>query len=158
MLPFFSLPRKRFRYSVDQQVDRVLFGDKPALGSMEEILLAQLAEVKAAEIYGNPFFVATEPFEEEEFSESAPLRLRSGEDLACEEQANEILVTSRRLEGKDADRREWLTTEQILLRQHKEVYNQNGFPDSSLVSGMYKRIHNPNAGNRPGRSSKSEDQ
>lgn len=159
MLPFFSLPRKRFQRSVDQQVNRVLFGDKPVCGSIEEILLAQLAEVKAAEIYGNQSpSVATESIEPEGFSEPAPMRLRSGEDLGCEEQANEILVTSRRLEGKDADRREWLTTEQILLRQHKEVYNQNGFPDSSLVSGMYKRIYNPNAGGRPGRSGKSEDQ
>ena len=159
MLPFFSLPRKRFRCSVDQQVNRVLFGGKPIRGSIEEVLSAQLAEVKAAEIYGNHSpFPATESIEPEEVSESAPLRLRSGEDLSCEEQANEILVTSRRREGKDADRREWLTTEQILLRQHKEVYNQNGFPDSSLVSGMYKRTYNPNAGGRPGRSSKGEDQ
>ena len=89
--------------------------------------------------------------------ESKPLRLRSGEDLSIEEQANEILVNSRRREGKNADRREWLTTEQILLRQHKEVYNQNGFPDAALVSGMYKRIHNPLLGNRPGRSGKGEE-
>lgn len=157
MLPFFSLPRKRFGCSVEQQVDRVLFGSRPLNKSMEEIILAQLAEAKAAEIYGSPSI--PDPDEPEQVSEppQALLRLRSGEDLSFEERANEILVTSRRLEGKNADRREWLTTEQILLRQHKEVYNQNGFPDSSLMSGMYKRTHNPNAGGRPGRFNKSEE-
>lgn len=119
--------------------------------SMEEIIMAQINQIKAMEIYGSPsapMNLATD---------AKVMRLRSGEDLSAEEQANEILVNSRRAEGKNADRREWLTTEQILLRQHKEVYNQNGFPDASLVSGIYKRAHNPNAGTRPGRYSKSEE-
>lgn len=144
------LPRKRFNCSVDQQVDRVIFGSKTMRQSMEEIIMAQVNQAKANQIYGN-YSSSTH------FVDSSVLRLRSGEDLSAEEQANEILVNSRRQEGKNADRREWLTTEQILLRQHKEVYNQNGFPDSSLVSGMYKRAHNPNAGCRPGRNSKSEE-
>jgi hypothetical protein len=157
MLPFFSAPRKRFGCSVDQHADRILFGKKTMRQSMEEIIMAQIAEVKAAEIYGGatPSFVL--PEEEAEISDPTMLRLKSGEDASYEEQANEILVNSRRKEGKNADRREWLTTEQLLLRQHKEVYNQNGFPDAALISGIYKRAHNPNAGNRPGRQAKSDD-
>lgn len=150
MLPFFSMPRKKFDCSVDQHVNRILFGHKPMHRSMEEIIKLQIAEAKAAAIYDyscSSFSVDEDDVPEE----SKVLRLRSGEDVGFEEQANEILVDSRRQEGKNADRREWLTTEQMLLRQHKEVYNQNGFPDASLVSGMYKRVHNPNAGNRPGR-------
>lgn len=146
----FSFPRRKFNCSIDQQVDRLIFGSKTMRQSMEEIIMAQINQAKASEIYGNHSTSS-------HFAEPKVLRLRSGEDLCAEEQANEILVNSRRQEGKNADRREWLTTEQILLRQHKEVYNQNGFPDSSLVSGMYKRVHNPNAGNRPGRNSKSEE-
>jgi hypothetical protein len=145
--------RKKFDCSVDQQVDRIIFGTKTMRQSMEEIIMSHIAQVKAMEIYGTH----SAPMELEPAPEPKVLRLRSGEDLSAEEQANEILVNSRRQEGKNADRREWLTTEQILLRQHKEVYNQNGFPDAALVSGMYKRVHNPLAGNRPGRNSKSEE-
>ena len=152
MLPFLSLRPKRFGCSVDQHVDRILLSSRPPRASIEEAVLAQMAEVKASEIYREEVFF--EPVQE---PEPTMLRLRSGEDMSFEERANEILVTSRRLEGKDADRREWLTTEQILLRQHKEVYNQNGFPDSSLVSGIYKRVYNPNAGSRPGRFNKGDD-
>lgn len=155
MLPFISLPRKRFGCSVDQQVEKVLFGSKTMRQSLEDIIRLQVAQAKAQEIYERA--VPSFSLPEEEDEDSRPLRLRSGEDLACEEKANEILVESRRREGKEADRREWLTTEQMLLRQHKEVYNQNGFPDAALVSGMYKRVHNPNANNRPGRFNKSED-
>ena len=149
----FLRPRKKFDCSVEQQVDRIIFGSKTMRQSMEDIIAAQINHIKAMEIYESysPSWSLEEP------SNSKVLRLRSGEDLSAEEQANEILVNSRRQEGKNADRREWLTTEQILLRQHKEVYNQNGFPDASLVSGMYKRAHNPNAGNRPTRHAKSEE-
>ena len=156
MLPFFSHQKKKFGCSLDSHVDKVLFGSKTMRQSMEEIILAQFNEVKAQEIYGAEYIFA-ESEEPEQDSPPQPLRLRSGEDPGSEEIANEILVESRRQEGKDADRRAWLTTEQIILRQHKEVYNQNGFPDASLVSGMYRRAHNPHAGNRPGKSSKSEE-
>lgn len=147
LVPF---SHKKFHCSVEQQVDRVIFGSKTMRQSLEEVIAAQFNQAKAAEIYGSHYT----PLDS---VESRPMRLRSGEDLSAEEYANEILVNSRRQEGKNADRREWLTTEQILLRQHKEVYNQNGFPDASLVSGMYKRAHNPNANGRPGRNSKSEE-
>ena len=146
-------PRKKFDCSVDQQVNRIIFGSKTMRQSIEDIITAQINHIKAMEIYGS----SSPSWSLEEAPSSKVLRLRSGEDLSAEEQANEILVNSRRQEGKNADRREWLTTEQILLRQHKEVYNQNGFPDASLVSGMYKRAHNPNAGNRPTRHAKSEE-
>jgi len=145
---------KKFDCSVDDQVDRVIFGSKTMRQSLEEIVMAQIERVKASEIYGMHCAPTIDGADD---VESRPLRLRSGEDLSIEEQANEILVNSRRREGKNADRREWLTTEQILLRQHKEVYNQNGFPDAALVSGMYKRTHNPLLGNRPGRSGKGEE-
>lgn len=144
--------RKKFDVSIDDQIERVIFGSKTMQQSLEEIVMAQIEQVKHSEIYGtNSTPTDYSP------PDSKPLRLRSGEDLSIEEQANEILINSRRQEGKNADRREWLTTEQILLRQHKEVYNQNGFPDSALVSGMYKRIHNPLLGNRPSRNSKGEE-
>jgi hypothetical protein len=148
-----SFSNKKFQCSVEEQVERVIFGSKTMRQSLEEIIAAQVNQAKAAEIYGNHYapLGLTEP------TPMTPMRLRSGEDLSAEEHANEILVNNRRQEGKNADRREWLTTEQILLRQHKEVYNQNGFPDSSLVSGMYKRAHNPNANSRPGRNGKSEE-
>jgi hypothetical protein len=146
---------KKFNSSLEDQVDRVIFGSKTMRQSLEEIVAIQMNKIKAAEIYENGS--AATNFMDSSFTEPRPMRLRSGEDHLAEEQANEILVNSRRQEGKNADRREWLTTEQILLRQHKEVYNQNGFPDSSLVSGMYKRTHNPNAGNRPGKNGKSEE-
>ena len=140
--------KKKFECSLSEQVDRAVLGSKTMRQSMEEIIAAQIDQLKASEIYRSAAI---------DFKEPRPMRLRSGEDLLVEEQANEILVNNRRQEGKNADRREWLTAEQILLRQHKEVYNQNGFPDASLVSGIYKRAHNPNAGNRPGRHSRSEE-
>lgn len=156
MLPFFSHRRKRFDCSLDAQVDRVLFGKKTMRQSMEEIIMAQFNEVKAQEIYGFDYSLPEDQGQEQD-SLPPPLRLRSGEDPSSEEIANEILVESRRREGKEADRRAWLTTEQITLRQHKEVYNKNGFPDASLVSGMYRRAYNPHTGSRPGKSSKSEE-
>jgi len=149
----FQLPK--FGHSVDQEVDRIVFGSQTMQQSLEKMVLQQISEMRAAEIYG--YCDTPKVNLEEVISPPPPMRLRSGDDLATEEQANEMLVNSRRAEGKFADRREWLTTEQIMLRQHKEVYNQNGVPDVSLVSGMYRRAHNPNAGHRPGKH-KSEDQ
>ena len=143
----------RFDRSLGQQVDRIVFGSQTMQESLEKMVLQQISQMKAQEIYGNCGASVVEP----EVPVSPAMKLRSGDDLAAEEQANEMLVSSRRAEGKFADRREWLTTEQIMLRQHKEVYNQNGFPDISLVSGMYRRAYNPNAGHRPGKH-KSEEQ
>lgn len=145
---------QKLEFSLNESVDRIVFGSQSMHESLEKIVAQQISMMKAAEIYGN-CDTSTARLEEEQ--PSRLMRLRSGDDLAVEEQANEMLVSSRRKEGKFADRREWLTTEQIMLRQHKEVYNQNGFPDVSLVSGMYRRVHNPNAGNRPGRNKNSED-
>lgn len=144
---------RRFDCSLEEEVDRIVFGSQTMQESLEKMVMHQISVMKAAAIYGN--CVSSESVLEEIPGRS--MRLRSGEDMSIEEQANEMLVNSRRREGKFADRREWLTTEQIMLRQHKEVYNQNGFPDVSLVSGMYRRAHNPNAGNRPGKH-KSEEQ
>lgn len=144
-----------FGMSLDEEIDRIVFGSQTMRQSMENIIRQQISAMKAAEIYED-CDTSIAPLEEEAVGERV-MRLRSGDNLSVEEQANEMLVSSRRREGKFADRREWLTTEQIMLRQHKEVYNQNGFPDVSLVSGMYRRVHNPLSGSRPGKH-KGEEQ
>lgn len=83
------------------------------------------------------------------------LRLRNGEDRACEDQAAAILATSR--EGVTAlcDKRDYLTKDQLQLRWQKEVPNQNGVAEESLFGGLFKRSHNPLANSRPSRRSHS---
>lgn len=82
---------------------------------------------------------------------------KSGIDWRLEEEANEILRESRKDVTKLSEKKYWLTEEQLNLRQSREVYNQFGVPDASLVSGLYRRAYNPHAGHRPSKSRNSDE-
>jgi hypothetical protein len=84
---------------------------------------------------------------------SSPLVLRSGDQNSIEEEAGKILARDRRQFGVG----DYLSEEQMTLRLRKEVYSTNGMPDSSLVSGLYKRCYNPEFGNRPNKNPRSSD-
>ena len=76
--------------------------------------------------------------------------LYTGINTDLEEQANAILREGRR--GITAlSEKDYLTEEQLNLRQAREVLNTNGFPDPSIRSGLYRRAYSPLAGSRPGR-------
>lgn len=78
------------------------------------------------------------------------LRLRQGEWPLAEEQALEILQDERRAGSKAIkDKNDWLTPDQLKLRQDREVLNQNGVPDGRLLQGIYHRSYNPMMGRRP---------
>lgn len=79
------------------------------------------------------------------------MRLRSGEDLALEQEAATWLAISRQGVTALSDKRDYLTKDQLNLRYKKEVLNQNGVPDESLMRGIFKRAHNGQFGSRPGR-------
>lgn len=81
---------------------------------------------------------------------SQRIRLRSGDDYKCEEAAAVILAKSREGITALSEKRDFLTADQLKLRYQKEVPNQNGFSDESLMSGMFRREYNPLFGNRPG--------
>lgn len=74
--------------------------------------------------------------------------LRSGERNQLEEDTERLLAADRR-NSSSSDKTDYLSREQLILRQKKEVYNSTGIPDASLISGLYKRAYNPELGNRP---------
>ncbi len=75
--------------------------------------------------------------------------VKCGVDWALEDVANQILRDSRKGVTKLSEKKHWLTEEQESLRRSREVYNQFGVPDGRLMSGLYRRAHNPLAGHRP---------
>lgn len=77
--------------------------------------------------------------------------LYQGINSDLEEQANAILREGRRGITALSEKKDYLTEEQLNLRQSREVLNSNGFPDPSIRQGHYRRAFNPNAGRRPGR-------
>lgn len=79
------------------------------------------------------------------------LPLRSGDVNTIEEEAEKILAKGRR-QDEDADKTEYLSREQHILRKNREVYSSTGVPDASLISGIYKRVYNPEFGHRPRRA------
>lgn len=87
----------------------------------------------------------------------APMTLRSGEVRQVEQDAEKLLADGRRGLTRMTDKNDYLSREQMILRQSKEAYNEHGIPDAHLMSGLYKRVYNPLAGKRPGKSQKSED-
>ena len=89
--------------------------------------------------------------EREEEMKRKVLPLRSGDKNQIEEDAERLLARGRRQE-EDVDKTEYLSREQYILRKNREVYSTNGVPDSSLISGIYKRTYNPEFGNRPSKS------
>lgn len=77
--------------------------------------------------------------------------LYSGINSDLEEQANAILREGRRGITALSEKKDYLTEEQLNLRQAREVLNSNGFPDPSIRQGLYRRAYSPLAGSRPGR-------
>lgn len=77
--------------------------------------------------------------------------LYTGVNSGLEEQANAILRDGRRGVTALSEKKDYLTEEQLNLRQAREVLNSNGFPDPSIRSGLYRRVYSPLAGTRPGR-------
>ena len=82
--------------------------------------------------------------------------LYSGINSELEEQANAILREGRRGITALSEKKDYLTEEQLSLRQAREVLNSNGFPDPSIRQGLYRRVYSPLAGSRPGRRSSDE--
>jgi hypothetical protein len=79
------------------------------------------------------------------------LSLRSGEDYSLEEQAALLLAKGRQGVTALSDKRDYLTKDQLKLRAEREVLNHTGVSDESLMSGLFRRAFNPNAGCRPSR-------
>lgn len=76
--------------------------------------------------------------------------LTVGFDLDVEEQATRLLMEDRKLTG-GWHHSDWLTDWQLKLRQDREVYNRNGFPDPNIREGRLFRAYNPLIGTRPQR-------
>ena len=81
--------------------------------------------------------------------------MRIGIDFELEEAANALLREGRRGITALSAKRDYLTDEQLALRQSREVLNITGVADESLYSGLYRRAFNPLAGKRPRRPSSS---
>lgn len=82
--------------------------------------------------------------------------LYSGVKSDLEEKANAILREGRRGVTALSEKKDYLTDEQMALRQAREVLNSNGFPDPSICQGLYRRSYNAHAGTRPSRSLNDE--
>ena len=82
------------------------------------------------------------------------LHLRSGIDYSAEEEADKWLAKSRTEGPANCD---YLSQDQLDLRQRREISNHIGVADASLVAGMYRRAHNPMSGTRPGKLGHSHD-
>ena len=85
------------------------------------------------------------------------LPLKSGEDLALEEEAAAWLAKSREGVTALSEKRDWLSRDQLLLRYKKEVFNSEGISDESLMSGLFRRAYNPTFGRRPGKHLRSDE-
>lgn len=83
--------------------------------------------------------------------------LYSGINSELEEQANAILRDGRRGITALSEKKDYLTEEQLNLRQAREVLNSNGFPDPSIRQGLYRRVYSPLAGSRPSRRPHNDD-
>lgn len=95
--------------------------------------------------------------EQEDRTTPRTLSLRSGVDWNLEEDADRWLAESRRGVTSMSAKTDYLSKEQLALRQSKEVMNHHGVSDASLFSGMYRRVYNPMSGQRPkGRRSSDE--
>lgn len=88
---------------------------------------------------------------------SRPLSLKMGTDYKLEEEADSWLAESRRGVTSMSAKTDYLSKEQLALRQSKEVMNHHGMADSALFSGMYRRAFNPHAGQRPKGRRNSDD-
>lgn len=77
------------------------------------------------------------------------MMLRAGEQYAVEDDTEKRLAEARRTLPPGEHDPVYLSREQEILRRQKEVMNMHGVPDGRLMQGLYKRVHNPEAGNRP---------
>lgn len=84
--------------------------------------------------------------------------LYQGINYDLEEQANAILRDGRKGITALSEKKDYLTDEQLSLRQAREVLNSNGVPDPSIRKGLYRRSYNPLANNRPRKNGNCEDQ
>lgn len=75
--------------------------------------------------------------------------LKSGTSYSVEEEADKLLATGREGITALSDKRDYLTADQLALRASKEILNSQGFPDASIVSGLFRRCYNPLSGQRP---------
>lgn len=67
-----------------------------------------------------------------------------GVDPFLEEQGDRILAEDRKRRGVEAKNEDgYLTPGQLESRRYREVYNKNGFPESHLYSGLFRRVYNP---------------
>lgn len=80
------------------------------------------------------------------------MSLRNGTDWKLEDEADRLLAEGRRGVTSMAAKTDYLSREQLALRRAKEVLNSNGVCDASLYQGLYRRCHNPLAGQRPKKS------
>lgn len=103
--------------------------------------------------------------EREEEMKTRTLPLRTGGDSLhttgrernpLDDEASGILAADRRGGAGEASSH-YLSREQYVLRRGKEVFNQTGTPDSSIVRGIYKRSYNPEFGHRPGKGRAGSD-
>lgn len=78
--------------------------------------------------------------------------LYCGVKLDLEEAANAILREGRKGVTALSEKKDYLTDEQMALRQAREVLNTNGFPDPSIKQGLYRRTYSPMLGSRPCRA------
>ena len=83
--------------------------------------------------------------------------LYTGTNSELEEQANAILREGRKGVTALSEKKDYLTEEQLNLRQSREVLNSNGFPDPSIRQGLYRRAYNPLANVRPRRHAPDQD-
>lgn len=77
--------------------------------------------------------------------------LYSGTNVELEEQANALLREGRRGVTALSAKKDYLTDEQLALRQSREVLNASGAPDPSIRRGLYRRVYSPRSGTRPRR-------
>jgi hypothetical protein len=91
--------------------------------------------------------------DEYQMQDPAILPLRSGVDFSLEDDADRLLARDRRelraMHMRGGDLPVILTTDQLALRRAREVIGPYGAPDRATSSGMYKRVYNPLAGQRP---------
>ena len=82
--------------------------------------------------------------------------LYSGVVTDLEKVANAWLREGRRGVTALSEKKDYLTDEQMALRQQREVLNANGFPDPSIRQGIYRRAYNAHSGSRPCRNGTEE--
>lgn len=89
--------------------------------------------------------------DEYHIAEPSIMPLRSGVDFSVEDRTEALLADDRRTARAQGQPviADYLTPDQITLRHAREVIGPLGVTDPSMVHGIYRRAHNPMAGQRP---------